>query len=402
MMLLKGILLLALTGSWLVGPLWAGQPEAFEKLFGRKDALVVAGIDGQVLVSENEQTPLIPASTLKILTSLVALHHLGPDYRFPTEFYVDGAMNLKIRGFGDPMLVSEVVSDIAEHLSGRLPGVRDIILDNSYFVQPLVIPGISSSTEPYDAPNGALCVNFNTVNFRRKGDGAVSAEPQTPLLPMVMDRIARSGLARGRIVLSNDEDECTFYAGHLFAYFLRQSGCPVNGAVAIGRVDPQTDRLIYRHISPYRLTDIISRLLEHSNNFTTNQILIAAGAELYGPPGSLRKGVRAAEAYAARELNLNRIHIAEGSGISRQNRLSAVHLSRILQEFYPFRHLMRRDGRILYKTGTLSGISTRAGYIENPGRTDLQFAVLLNTPGKSMSRIMRRVLRRVDSMAATD
>ena len=57
-------------------------------------------------------------------------------------------------------------------------------LDDTYFTQPLTIPGISSSSNPYDAPNGALCANFNTVFFKHSRDGYASAEPQTPLLPM--------------------------------------------------------------------------------------------------------------------------------------------------------------------------------------------------------------------------
>jgi D-alanyl-D-alanine carboxypeptidase/D-alanyl-D-alanine-endopeptidase (penicillin-binding protein 4) len=239
-------------------------------------------------------------------------------------------------------------------------------------------------------------VNFNTVNFMRQDGTYVSAEPQTPLLPMVVERIEKSGVDHGRIVLSNDEDECTLYAGHLFEYFLRQCGSTVRGPVVMGRVDSRKDNLIYRHISPYSIEDIVSNLLEHSNNFTTNQILIAAGAERYGPPGTLPNGVRAAESYAAEVLNLHHIRIAEGSGISRQNRLTAAHLARILEEFYPFRRLMRREGRIYFKTGTLSGIRTRAGYIENPDGTTLRFAVMLNTPGKSMHRIMRTLLKRID------
>ncbi|MEZ4549093.1 MAG: hypothetical protein R2874_01050 [Desulfobacterales bacterium] len=46
----------------------------------------------------------------------------------------------------------------------------------------LRIPGtVEGSFEPYDAPNRALCVNFNTVNFKTRGRTIVSAE-QTPLV----------------------------------------------------------------------------------------------------------------------------------------------------------------------------------------------------------------------------
>jgi D-alanyl-D-alanine carboxypeptidase/D-alanyl-D-alanine-endopeptidase (penicillin-binding protein 4) len=266
----------------------------------------------------------------------------------------------------------------------------------------MVIPGVSSSAEPYDAPNGALCVNFNTVHFKRINGAYASAEPQTPLLPMALKRVERSNLEEGRIVLSHDKNECTLYAGHLFAYFLRQAGCTVKGDVRMGSVDLKEDRLILRHLSPYPLEAIVSKILEHSNNFTTNQMLIAAGAKHYGSPGTLRKGVRAAQSYAREALNLTQTEITEGSGISRKNRMSADDLSRVLEAFYPYRHLMRHEGRTYYKTGTLAGISTRAGYIENAGGSGFRFAVMLNTRGKSTQRIMRRLLRGIDELSPAD
>ncbi len=116
--------------------------EILGKLIGNRDAILVTSPDGQVLLSKNEDHPLIPASTLKIFTSLVALHYLGPDYRFGTEFYLDTDHNLTIKGYGDPLLVSEVVGEIARTLSTRMSRINDIVLDDSYFAQPLVIPGV--------------------------------------------------------------------------------------------------------------------------------------------------------------------------------------------------------------------------------------------------------------------
>ena len=44
--------------------------------------------------------------------------------------------------------------------------LSNIIVDPSYFDTAVVIPGVTDTSEPYDSPNGALCVNFNTVNFK--------------------------------------------------------------------------------------------------------------------------------------------------------------------------------------------------------------------------------------------
>jgi serine-type D-Ala-D-Ala carboxypeptidase/endopeptidase (penicillin-binding protein 4) len=310
-----------------------------------------------------------------------------------TEFYRDDNDNLTIKGYGDPLLISEVVAQIARNLGHELARINYIVLDGAFFAQPLAIPGITSSSEPYDAPNGALCVNFNTVFFTRQNGAYLSAEPQTPLLPMVLGRIGSSGLKADRIVLSHNENEILLYCGHLFDHFLRQSGVTVSGKVALGTLQPDRDRLIYRFASPFTLSDIIGRLLAHSNNFATNQILIAAGARCYGPPGTLAKGVQAARAYARDILQLENIRISEGSGISRENRITARDMQKVLDAFAPFHTLMRNDGRQFYKTGTLHGISTRAGYIENPDGSLHRFVVLINSPGRSAEPVTRRLMR---------
>ena len=285
------------------------------------------------------------------------------------------------------------MADIARELANRLGRIENIVLDDSHFAHPLVIPGISSSSEPYDAPNGALCVNFNTVNFKRHNGAYVSAEPQTPLLPFALPRVKQSGLEAGRIVFSHKENQCTLYAGHLFAHFLQQEGLTASGKILLGTVDEKNDRLVYRHHSRFTLEEIITRLLEHSNNFTTNQILIAAGIDAFGRPGTLSKGVKTATAYAREVLQLEQFHFTEGSGISRDNRITARGLDRVLEGFEPYRYLMRRQGRSLYKTGTLFGISTRAGYIEGTDGGLYRFTVLINSPGKSAARVMRNMLR---------
>lgn len=377
-------------------PLLAQKLPELDRFIGTQDAILVSDPQGQILFSKHAEKKLIPASTLKIFTSLVALHFLGNDYRFPTEFYLDEHSNLKIKGYGDPLLISEVVAKISQILAILLRNTQpmnDLVLDDTYFKQPLTVPGITSSPQPYDAPNGALCVNFNTVNFERKAEGYVSAEPQTPLLPYVIEKIKALKLNRGRIVFSHNKNEITIYAGELFRYFLQNEGIRFKGKVKLGRINNRNDKLIFKYHSVSSLDQIVAKLLEHSNNFVTNQLLIAAGAQALDSPGTLAKGVALASDYAKNELAIENMTIAEGSGISRNNRVSAFQMDRVLQKFLPYHHLMRREGSEFYKTGTLYGISTRAGYIETANGELYRYVILLNTPGKSTDPIILRLLR---------
>ena len=374
----------------------ADDYSAVERLIGKNDAIVVSDDNGHILLSRNADQPRIPASTLKILTSLTALRHLGAEYRYVTDFFLDEKGHLIIKGYGDPLLVSEVLDDIAAKLKPHLPAVQDIVLDETYFAQPLTIPGVSSSSEPYDAPNGALCVNFNTVYFKTSQGRLVSAEPQTPLLPVVLDRVKNSGLAQGRIVLSHHGNECTLYAGQLFKYFFEKHGIVVSGRVRLGGVKKNRSTLIYRYASPFNVEDIVAKLLEHSNNFITNQLLISVGIKVHQPPGTLSKGVRVMQRYARQTLNLKQIQITEGSGISRKNRITAQDMQRVLDAFYPFRYLMRQNGREYYKTGTLKGISTRAGYIQSAVTPGYRYTIFLNSPGKSARKVVRLLMQNLE------
>jgi D-alanyl-D-alanine carboxypeptidase/D-alanyl-D-alanine-endopeptidase (penicillin-binding protein 4) len=372
--------------------LYAKPLDELNNFVGDHDAILVVNPQGRIVFSKNANRQLVPASILKILTALVAFHYLGPEYRFSTEFYQDKGSNLKIKGYGDPLLISEILMEIVSKLVLTLDTkskfINDLVLDDSYFNDPVLIPGVTSSYEPYDAPNGALCVNFNTVNFRRDKNGAhVTAETQTPLLPFVFSRITASAMDRGRIILSRQKNEMTLYAGHLFLYFLKKQGIESNGRIRMGRVK-KCDNLIFRYLSRLSLIQVVSTLLEYSNNFIANQLLIAAGAKRYGPPGTLEKGIRAALTYAKNNLKIHNVTIVEGSGISRRNRISAKSLYKILKVFEPYHFLMRRRDNAFYKTGTLKGIHTMAGYIESIKGELYCFVVLLNTPGKSTKPIM--------------
>ena len=368
-------------------------------LLGDQDAAMVATPDGKVLFAHNPDKERTPASTIKLLTALAAFHYLKTDFRFTTEFYLDKDANLKIKGLGDPLLISEKVSDIAAALAVELKGSQrrfhHLFLDNTYFDAHLAIPGVSGSSEPFDAPIGALCVNFNTVNFKQENGSFVSAEPQTPLLSMVLPEIKASGLDKGRITLSHQQDEITYYAGHLFQYFLEQAGFEFSGRINIEPVSLQ-DRPVLAYHAGLTLDQIVARMLEYSNNFIANQVFIRMGVMQYNAPGTVEKGVLAAQAYARNELGLTSLTIVEGSGISRMNRITARDMLTVLTAFEPHHVLMRKKGRLYYKTGHLKGIRTQAGFYLDPEKGLYPYVILLNTPGKPMHPVEKTLVHALE------
>nr|MDA3895295.1 D-alanyl-D-alanine carboxypeptidase [Desulfobacteraceae bacterium] len=258
-------------------------------------------------------------------------------------------------------------------------------------------PGtVKDSLQPYDAPNGALCVNFNTVNFKIENKSIVSAEPQTPIVNIARQKIKTANMESGRILLTNNSDEITRYAGEIFYYFLQTQGIEIRGDIKLGKVNNDKDKLNYHHRSPFDLSEIIRRLLEYSNNYMANQILLATGAKVYGPPATMEKGVKAAKKYLNQQLELKDVSIVEGSGISRNNRLTTLNFLKILSEFMPYHNLMKNKANEYYKTGTLNGINTRVGYIVSQQKGELYpFVVFINTPGKTTASIMKQLKKRV-------
>lgn len=361
-------------------------------LVGSRDAVMVATADGKPLAAIHADRMLVPASILKVLTSLAAIHYLTPTYRYPTDFYLDSKKDMVIKGYGDPLLVSERLQTIAEQLARNVTEIQDLILDDSYFKTPIVIPGRRrKSVEPYDAPNGALCVNFNTVFFERRNGHWVSAEEQTPLLPWVIPKIEASGLSNGRITLAGTADEGVMYAGALFQHFMARAGIDIKGTILRAPVDPARHMLIWQYRSEDQLTDIISNLMQFSNNFIANQLMLTVGAQAFGPPATVEKGLRALRGYYHDVLGIHSGHIAEASGISRQNQVSARIMLQLLMQFRPHHQLMRRNGRHWYKTGHLKGIRTQAGYLVGSDGQLYPYVVMVNTPDRNTHRIIEKI-----------
>jgi D-alanyl-D-alanine carboxypeptidase/D-alanyl-D-alanine-endopeptidase (penicillin-binding protein 4) len=345
-------------------PAGAASPAACFSNLGGTDAAALADPAGRILHAVNENRPCVPASTLKILTALAALRSFEPSYRFPTLLFLGADHSLHIKGFGDPRLTSEVLAEMAADVAAKIGDIRHIVVDHSYFSD-VTIPGTNHSTNPYDAPVGALSANFNTVKIAAGSGGElVSAEEQTPLISYAKTRLKRLGTTgNGRYAFLHDAREAALYTGELLSYFLRLNGVSVTGTVKAGDVPPGAEPLM-TFLSPWTIEDAVEEMLEFSSNFIANQLFLAIGAKEYGPPGTLEKSLRRVRTLGAGRFGLTSLKIVEGSGISRENRISPSDMLKLLQHFAPYRHLLTRQFNIPYKTGTLKGIRTRAGYLE--------------------------------------
>ncbi|MCF8061519.1 MAG: D-alanyl-D-alanine carboxypeptidase [Deltaproteobacteria bacterium] len=360
----------------------AGTDERLAILAGG-GAVMAVGADGRVLVSHRPDKPLVPASVLKIVTAAAAMEVLGPGYRFETLFRRTPEGDLVVSGRGDPHLVSEELERIAGALKSKgLKRVRHVLLDNRYFEPGLVLHGTNRSLNPYDAYNGALCVNFNTICVRVDSRGSVkSAEPQTPLTDLACRAALDSGMkGRVRLNLVASPEQCLLYAGELLQAFLREKGISVDGEVRRCEEDPEAFPRLYVHRSTWTLEELLEKMFRHSNNFMANQIFLAMGASRFGPPATPEKARCAVDRFL-KAAGIEGVHMEEGSGLSRRTRITARQMIRVLERFRPHRRLLEYGQRAWTKTGTLHDVKSLAGYLALETGGPVAFVILLNGEG---------------------
>ena len=374
--------LLALVCAVLLLPAQA-VAGAKEKVAALAPSALVLVVDekGNALIAQNADAPFVPASVTKIVTAWLAMEVLGGDYRFETKFYLDKDRVLYVRGGGDPFLISEELAPLAQELVaaiGKEP-ITGIVLDASYYPSDLRIPGIEDTSESYDALNSALAVNFNTIAAVRKGNSVVSAEKQTPITPLAISEFrARGPKGSGRISLSKSPAVSLKYAGELISAFIEQAGGSVKGKITTGTV-PAGLEPVYVHKSR-TLSQILVQLLIASNNYIANQVFLEIGGTLGGSV-SLEKSLKVASEMLAANGLADAIHLEEGSGISRNNHFTARGLAKVLELFAPHANLLHGHDGGMNKTGTMSSVSTLAGYADTKSQGRVRFVISMKGKG---------------------
>ncbi|MEJ2689752.1 MAG: D-alanyl-D-alanine carboxypeptidase [Deltaproteobacteria bacterium] len=346
---------------------------------------------GQLLVTINPDSSLIPASTLKIATSLLALDILGNDFRFTTNLYIH-ENSLYIQGKGDPYLVSEEIERMAGMLRAQgIKAVDHIVLDDGYF-DLTKEDFYDNSNNPYDALNDALAVNFNTINIKVSKNGKVlSAEKQTPTLPLMRDFAVDLPPGTQRISLPRKQSVVLRYCGELFLAIFNKAGIRIKGGWQHGEV-PRNAVLVLAYQSSKSVQDLLQGMLLYSNNFTANQLFLTSAARKYGAPATWEKARRIArEHFAGLGFSDKDLYLYEGSGLSRKNRVTAGTMLRLLHLFAPYRTLLPEKDSVMVKSGTLNGVYCYAGYLPSGQKTLCPFVILLNQPQNERDQVLLRL-----------
>jgi len=380
----------------------AGCPE-FSDLI-KNGAYGVADSRGRILAGCSVDRSFIPASIIKIATALVALKTLGPDYHFSTELYLDRKKNLYIRGYGDPLLISEEVLALLKELREQgVTKINNILIDDSAFALESQPPGRELSSNPYDAPIGATVVNFNCVPLRISRNREVrSNEQQTPTLPL-MRQLGQS-LRPGYHLINicpggcQEPQRMARMTGELFRSLLPQAGIRGHGRIGRRKV-PASAELILVHANSRSLTEVLTTMLHYSSNFIANLVFLTVGARQYGYPATWAKARRAMHNGLVSLLGPRTaalIVMEDGAGLSRGNRVTVRAMLKVLKAFRPHAELLRSRYNVRVKSGTMKGIFNYAGYLQNGN----SFVILLNQRKNTRRTVLTRLKRRKYSQGA--
>ena len=346
--------------------------------FGKNSAVLVVDPKGETLYSWNSDKPLIPASTIKIITAIAAMDIFGGDFRFKTNALFKNN-TLYIKGFGDPYLTSEELDifahNVHQKIRTRFLTIDRIVVDGTHF--PLLsVPGRSATSQPYDAPLSAVSANFNTINIKKVGSVITSAEPQTPITPLAKTLSAKLTDGTHRINLVKTENSEQYFA-ELFAEKLKSSGFERQVELKTG-FTPFDAELIYQHVNSKTMAEMVHAMLFYSNNFIANQLFLQMREQ------NQAVSFDASSAFVSKMLAEDlqgsaQTSLVEGSGLSRENRMTANQLLRLLKRFQPDKTLMKSylDGKAFAKSGTLDGVQNLAGYVTKHNQ-DYYFVFLFN------------------------
>lgn len=360
--------------------------------------------DGPVLYDHEGAKSLVPASAMKIITTGSALHHLGPDYRFPTKIQTDPAGNVFITGSGDPSFAeysSEKLFDIftAKLKAAGITEIKGAVIGDSTAYGTQLVP---DTWQYYDMGNyfgaGASALNFRRNTYRAYFNPGSTAgapakflrtNPKIPdleftnemrtgssrsgdrgfiyVVPYGDHAFLRGSIPAGRrgFSIKGSMPDPTRTCAQFFDSHLEAHGVPTAGEATTMRrlaiekqapTDKRTD--IYVHESA-PLSELVVSTNHLSINLHAETLLRAVALKKTGL-GTIKAGAETNLKFVASlGISTTGLHIADGSGLSRLNGVTPRQFAYILKGYHNSEH---RDAfvkslPIAGKTGTLKYIA---------------------------------------------
>jgi serine-type D-Ala-D-Ala carboxypeptidase/endopeptidase (penicillin-binding protein 4) len=393
----------------------------------------------------NADVPRNPASVAKLLTTYAALDRLGPAWTWTTPVWLTGPVkdgvldgSVVIKGSGDPKLVIERLWLLMRRLQQL--GVQeirgDIVLDRSAFRPDTAGPGDfdGEAHRPYNVRADALLLNYRAQVFTftpdaTRGVARVGVEP--PLDGVATDTTVplASGPCgdwrEGLKATLNDPQRMAFagryptscgelnwplayadparYDARLLAALWRTAGGRLGGEVREGTAPAGAPQI---ELQSPALSEVVREINKFSNNVMAQQVFLTLGllARGEGSPEAARGAMREWISQRLGDEGAD-VVIDNGSGLSRDTRMTARWLARLLQRAWSgpvmpelmaslpvtgvdgtLRRARSAPGRAHLKTGTLNGVTALAGYVLSDTGRRYVLVAMINHPQAGAAR----------------
>lgn len=310
---------------------------------------MVYDLDADSVVYEKDALQTLrPASTMKLLTAITALDRLGADYEFATRLMKTDSNDYYLIGCMDPMIGVEELNEIADNIKAQ---------------------GI-------DTIHGSLYADRSMKDADLYGEGWCWDDDNPMLSPLVHNR--KDGMLESI-------SELLKARGVYFDGGIKAGTCP-SGATQVCQVS-------------HKLIDVLVPMMKNSNNLYAESVFYQLGL-MRGRPSTAKKASKAIEDVLRRAGRGESIHrFADGSGLSLYNYVSADIEVAFLRYAFGDKDLYYKlyetlpiaaidgtlkdrmkgtpaAGNVRAKTGTVSGVSSLAGYCTTSNGRHLAFAII--------------------------
>jgi len=346
---------------------------------------LVVKVGDRTLYARRPDDPLIPASTIKLLTAEAAAAVLGPETRLATVFKADAAPrngvvagDLQVKGGGDPI----IATDAFAARSPRQPVVRTRAED---VAQAVASAGVRQVTGGIRADESRYDTERARPGWKPSYQSTNQVAPLSALL--VDDGQDGAGKAVGQPAL---------HFAQVLTDQLRALGVKVDGGPSVGAA---TGGVTVATKESLPVRDLVAQMIRESDN-TTAELLTKEMGRANGGPGTTSAGLATAKAaLSAKGLTVGPLAAQDGSGLDRSDRatcslllaalvgagrisqladgLPVAGVSGTLQKRFVNTPVV---GRLRAKTGGLDEVSSLVGWVDaaRPGSAPVAFAVVAN------------------------
>lgn len=386
--------------------------------------VLIQTASGEDLYALNSNRLFKPASNLKLITSAAAIEKLKPDFRYRTEFYINGNIapdgilhgNLIVSGSPDPILsgffdqrINDIVHSWVDTLRAR--GIYvilgDLILDNSYYFGNHVA---FAEQDVYKPLEFFTVANFRNADATQLSKAKIRRYRTIRLKNGKTKRVAYRYRKRTR--LRKVKVEPNAYMMEALLAELQKREMIVSDEVKKIAYSTSLDRTKWKHFYTHTsapLSELLKIINKHSDNFYADQLLRTLGGEFRGE-GSIEKGIEVVKGFLINSVYArpDEFQLVDGSGLSHANLVTPELLVKVMRYmrarskyfnvYYDSFSIPTVDGtlggrihhelakNIRAKTGSISGVISLSGYLTSRNGQQIYFSIIGNNIRKRRAK----------------